>query len=230
MYKSTFIAIALAASSPVLAQSPTPAPAVAVDPVKLALGQQIAGSLWPDGTYSRMVQQMLGGQMMDAMLDMKLPDMVSEEAIKGAGKDGKAFADAKPSMRETMKAKDPHFEERMRLTMKAMGDAMSELFAPMEPKMRAGLAKAYARRFTEPQLNDIVSFFATSSGKTYARESMTLFMDKELMTEMMSAMPEIMKSMPKVLEKVKAATDHLPPVPTSEKHVEMQEVIDKPTS
>src|SRR3546814_3041507 len=51
----------------------------------------------------------------------------------------------------------------------------------MEPPMRDGLAKAYARKFTGAQLTDLNSFLATPTGKLYAGEWMALQADPEVM-------------------------------------------------
>src|SRR3546814_3118299 len=61
----------------------------------------------------------------------------------------------------------------------------------MEPPMRDGLAKAYARKFTGAQLTDLNSFLATPTGKLYAGEWMALQADPEVMVAVIKAVPPL---------------------------------------
>jgi len=86
----------------------------------------------------------------------------------------------------------------------------------MEPRIRAALARTFARKFTLRQLDDLNAFFATPSGSVFAREYLMTFMDQEMMQEMMSFTPELMKALPEIMKKAEAATAHLPPPPKPE--------------
>lgn len=224
-------AIAALFAAPALAAPPPPpagATAQPADPARLALATRIADVLWPNGTYGRMMQEMMGGEngMMDAMFGMRPVDLVGEDVLRKDSKDGKLPPEATQTMAEAIRAKDPHFEERMKISMRVMGEVMGKMFAPLEPGLRKGLARAYARRFTTEQLTDIAAFVATPSGKVFAAESMMLFTDKELMTEMMRGMPQIMKGMPDVMKRVEKATAHLPPPPRDKAGEEEKEGSD----
>lgn len=217
----TFIAAALlAASQPVAPQpaapSPTPAPIAApADDGRQGYALSIAEAILPDGSYARMMQEMMGGEdgMMGMMLDMSLADFVGEEALAKASKDGKLPADAKQTMREAMRKSDPHFEERFTITMKVMAEEMGRMFAPLEPRMRGALARTFARKFDAGQLRDVAAFYATPTGRTFAAQSLMAFADREMMAEMMKAIPSAMKDMPAMLAKVEKATAHLPKPP-----------------
>ncbi len=95
-----------------------------------------------------------------------------------------------------MVADDPFFEERMRITAKVVGDELTRLAGPIEPKLREGLTKSIARRFSREQLGPIATFFETDAGKAYAAQSMSLFIDKDVMLAMMSSVPSVIKEMP----------------------------------
>ena len=69
------------------------------------------------------------------------------------------------SLRESIIKDDPHFDERMRIMRKVIGEELIKISAVMEPKLREGLARSIARRFDEKQLRDINSFLATDSGR-----------------------------------------------------------------
>ena len=215
------LAALLVTATPTFAQAPTkPAPTAArsVDPARLALARKTIEFVWPLGTYQRMMSASLD-QMMDTMMssmfDMKLGDMVSTTGKEMTEEDKKI---AQTTMREAILKKDPHFEERMRITNKVMMSEMGAVLGKMEPAIREGLAKAYAKKFDARQLADLNTFFQTPTGRVFAAESLLLFTDPEMMTAMTGSMPELMKSMPVIMEKVKKATAHLPepPKPSTE--------------
>lgn len=228
MLRSIVAAAALAASGSAVAQAPAAAPptqASAIDPARLALGNQIATVIWPDGSYATVMQQMMGGEdgLFSMLLEMKPSELVGEEVLKAENK-GELPPEAGRTLREALRERDPHFEERMKITMKVMGEEMGRAFKPLEPRMRAGLGKAFARRFSEQHLREVAAFFATPAGRTYAGESLMMFMDKDVMTEIVSAMPEMMKSMPQMMERIEKATAHLPPPPKPGEQADDEEV------
>ena len=204
---------ALAGQAPATAQP-------AADPVKQALATRVAASIWPDGTYARMIDSMFGAKdgLTDMFLDMRPADLMGALAESMAG-EGKAKADTEeaaqpsPTFREMFTAEDPHFEERMRITVKVVGDEVRRIARPIEPKFRAGLAKSIERRFTRQQLEPIAAFLETEPGRAYAAQSMTMFIDKDVMLAMIQSFPTMIKEMPAAFKKVEAATAHLPKPP-----------------
>ena len=207
-------AIAAPASAPPAAQA-------AKDPAQQALATRVAASLWPDGTYGRLIDSMFGGKdgLTDMVLDMRPADLMGAFAETMVG-EGKPAADAKegpepPSLtiREMLTAEDPHFDERMRITVRVVGDEVRRIAKPIEPKFREGLAKSIARRFTRAHLEPIAAFLETDPGRAYAAQSMTLFIDKDVMLAMIQSLPAMVKEMPAAFEKVKKATAHLPKPP-----------------
>ncbi len=157
-------ALATGLAVPALA-APAPTPPAA-DPAKQALAVRVAASLWPDGTYGRLVETMFVGKdgLTDMVFDMRPADLMVTMA-QAFAEDGKPAAKPKrpaeppsPTIREMMIAKDPHFEERTRITMKVVGEEVRRIATPIEPRFREGLAKSIARRFTSEQLGPIATF------------------------------------------------------------------------
>jgi hypothetical protein len=79
--------------------------------------------------------------------------------------------------------------------------------------VRKALAQVYVKKYDMKQLADIKSFFGTESGNAFAAGFMSNFMDKDIMSASMKAVPIMMESMPEIMKKVEAATAHLPPAP-----------------
>lgn len=230
--RAYLFAALLCSAAPLPAQTaagaPAPAPSASqVDPARLALARTTIDSVWPLGTYQRMMGSAMDQVMnsvMGGMFDMKLGDMVPAKGSEMTEEEKKL---AQTTMREAMLKNDPHFEERLRITNKVMMTEMGTVFSKIEPAVREGLAMAYAKKFDAQQLTDLNTFFATPTGRVYAAESLMLFMDPEMMKAMMGAMPELMKGMPAIMEKVKAATAHLPEPPKPEKSEASDEAEEK---
>ena len=212
--RALIFALALAIAAPAAAQpakSGTAPAASEIDPQRLALAKTTVDGIWPPGTYSKMMNQMMTGTMEEMM--GSLLDVSGAELAKTLGADAKATGKAPPSketIREQIRKEDPYFEERMRLTNKVVGEEMGRVGAILEPKLREGLAKAVAKRFAPAQLTDINRFLATDSGRAFGADMMLLWVDPDVFKSMLSSVPELMKELPDMMKKIDAATAHLP--------------------
>ena len=216
--KSLVFAWLLAAAAPALAQPAAPLPADTIDPQRLALAKATVDGIWPAGTYSKMMSQMMGGTMEEMMSSFM--NMSEADLAKNLGADAKTTDKKPPSketLREQMRKEDPHFEERMKIMGKVMGEEMGRIGSIMEPKLREGLTKAVAKRFTPVQLADVNRFLATENGRAFGGEMMMLWVDPEVFKAMMGSVPEMMKEMPAMMQKMEAATAHLPKPKKKEK-------------
>lgn len=206
MIRITLAAVSLALAVPAVAQT-APAPAAAPDPARLAAAEKAVAALVPQGIYMKMMRDQFP-RMMDAMMVQMMDKTATELGMPETdGADGK-------TMREAAASADPHFQERTQIMTRVMGEEMGVVFDKLEPRVRAGLSRAFARKFTIEQLDAQNAFFATPAGKAFANEYLTTFMDPEVIQEMMAATPEMMKVMPAIMAKVEKATAHLPPPPT----------------
>lgn len=194
-----------------------PAPIAPPDAARLAAARPVIERIWPLGTYERLMRTTMDqtvGNMMSGLYGMKMDDiaatMPDDDKAKGAALKGKTLGEA-------MVADDPHFEERMRISMRVMADEMSRIMTDAEPEVREALTRSYARRFTVAELGDLDRFFATPTGTAYARDSMLLMMGPDMMQAMQSFAPRMMKEMPAMMAKLEAATKHLPPAPKRSK-------------
>lgn len=161
-----------------------------IDPARLTLAEQTTTALIPNGSIEKMVDNLYGkmfktimgefGGQSDLMLSIQTgveSDQIAklDEATKGKVAD--MF--------------DPHRKEREDQITKVIKPLISEVLGDMEPPMRSGLAKAYARKFTGAQLTDLNSFLATPTGNIYASEWMALQADPEVMLAVIKAVPPL---------------------------------------
>lgn len=208
LIRAALLAVTCALTTPALAQPAVLVPAP-IAPAQLEAATVVVAKVFPDGTYKRMLGENLS-KMMDGMLDgaAKLP-MRSIAAMGNLDEDQiAALGDA--TLAEVMVIYDPHFRERLQIGTRAMMDSMTDMMTSMEPRVRSGLSRAYARRFTAQQLGELNAFFSTPTGGAYAAESMSLFMDPEVMTEMTAMMPELMTRMPEFIKAMETSTAGLP--------------------
>jgi len=163
----------------------------------------------PDGIYARMMTDMMGG--MFGVLADHMDTMPSEEIAGKLNIPPEQVQEYDEAVRkEIIYLIDPAFSQRGRLSMQAMTASLTKVMAEMEPGIRSGLARAYARRFTAEQLADINTFFATPTGAVYASESMLVFTDPQAMAGSMEALPKVIEAMPTMMASIAEATAGLP--------------------
>jgi hypothetical protein len=210
MSYKTLTALALLSSAPAIAQPPTeePPPAVvavpqlpAVDPARLAVAQRVIELVYPTGALqqawnmSPMLQTIMGMRIADFGLPFPPPQGMPADATIG----------------QMAAQHDPHFAERMRISSQVIAEETGRIFTMIEPEFRRVMATVYARRFTAPELEEIGRFYATPAGRRYAGEALTIMQDPEFIRGFMMMMPRVALQMPAVVQRVTAATAHLPP-------------------
>jgi len=176
---------------------PQPEPA----PQRLALARTTAAGVLPNGTYASMFDEFASG-MIDHVLSLSEADFDM--------KDKKGKPASKRTLRQELAKEDPHFEERLRIMRRVIGEELIKISAVMEPKMREGLARSIARRFDEKQLTEINAFLATSSGRAFAGQTMRMWIDPDVMRSMVQSVPHMIGAMPGALMRLEAETAHLP--------------------
>lgn len=203
------------ATQPVVAQTaatvpPSQSALAPVDPAALAEARQVAGHLMPPGVYKKMLGPMMApmfdnmGQSMKALPLKQIAEMGGLTASQAASLD-------KIDIDQVMAIYDPHWQERMQLSMRAMFDAMGDFFTTLEPDLRDAMAHAYAHKFTLGELTDLNKFFNTPSGAKFASQYMTIMTDPAMTEEMKSMMPKMMQQMPQFIAAAQKATASLPP-------------------
>ena len=175
---------------------------------RLPAAQAVVGEMMPDGFYG----EMMAG-MMDKMLRPMLTMFSQPEFVLGARLS--VDAEAIEALEEAEQAEltamlDPAYQARGDAMVAVLTSRMGGMFTAMEGPMREGLSKAYAVRFDDAQLADIAAFFATPTGGEYARESMALFADPQVMQASMQALPAMMSGFGDIESAMREAMTALP--------------------
>jgi hypothetical protein len=213
--RSTFgalgCALALVAVPAIAQVQPAkPAPLAAPDPARLAVAQELADKLIPQGMYQRMLGENFN-RMMESMVGSAGELPLRDFAQIGGLTERDVAALGQTTLREVMEIYDPYWKQRQQRMMGSMMAEMGKLMSTLEPKVRVALARAYAREYTMPELQELQRFFATPAGSHYARSSMELMMGPDMTQAMAESLPEIMKQMPALVQAAQAGTKDLPP-------------------
>jgi hypothetical protein len=182
MIRPFAFALALIIGGHALAQTTTvAAPAPAVDPAHLAAAKRTVEAMMPPAQRSAMFEAMLNpmlANMQQALLSR--PDIQTALA-------------ADPKAKATL---DAFFATQQKKTIQLLQTELPGMFAIME--------RAYARRFTVAQLDEITAFFSTPTGRLYMNESMKIPADPELLGWQRRLMERSMADGEKDLEKLEA--------------------------
>lgn len=200
--KLALTALLLTSAAPSLAQT---AAAPVASPARDAAAARVVDRLWPLGTYRRMMDGTMS-KMMDSMVQSMFGIKASDLGPAGKTAEGKTLA-------QMAEEKDPHFRERMKISMDVTTREMLPVIDNIEPSVREALTRIYARDYTEAQLGELDTFLQTPTGQQFGRKWMMSFADPEMIGSMAKVMPMLMQAMPGIKAKIEAATAHLPPPP-----------------
>ena len=183
-------------------------PLTAEEEARLPAAAAVVGTIMPEGFYAEMMGEMMDTTMRPMFAMFTGPSFTIAERT-GADLTVIETLD-EDEQRAIAKLLDPAYDTRADAMVEGMVSMMGDMFAVVEPPMREGLAKAYAKRFTTAQLGDISAFFATPTGEIYATESMRLFADPEVMGATMQAMPAMLGSIGDMTQAMQALEASMP--------------------
>ncbi|SFK33298.1 hypothetical protein SAMN03159338_3910 [Sphingomonas sp. NFR04] len=161
---ATALLIAFAAPAAAMAQA-APAVTQAPEPARLAAAKALIAKIMPPERIDAMIDQ-----MMRPMMENLRNAMAQAPQLQAAfAKDPKAKG-----------VLDTFVDEELRHSMALTKSSM--------PTMMDAMARAYARRFTVAQLNDVSTFFDTPSGKLYAEQAPTIMADPDVLAAQRAVM------------------------------------------
>ncbi len=179
------------------------------EPARLELAKITTSKLLPDGVYAKMIDDMMGNVLTPLFNLMPGLSDTQITTITGASEDTVAALteDQKAAVTQII---DPNHKDRGKQIIDVLKPMISEAIAVIEPAMRQGLSRAYARKFTAAQLTTINGFFATPVGSEFARSSFALQADPEVMQATFKAFPVIISTFMSDESKVKEKFEALP--------------------
>ncbi len=170
----------------------------------------VVAQVFPAGTYRKMMDQMMG-PMMDGLMGSFQQMPVADLARLGGMEQSELAAMGDATLGEMSAIIDPAYQERNRVIAQVSIDMATGLMDRIEPSYRAGLARAFATRFSGEELAELQRMFSTPVGARYASESMLIYADPQVMAAMNEMMPAMLEMMPQMIDDMQTRTAHLPP-------------------
>lgn len=183
-WKSALLGTALVAL-PVSAHAEPPTTVAQPDAGRLASAQQLISTMMPTEQREAMVEQMI-----TAMMANFTPSIRQQLEASGALENP-----------EVTKLFDRFIARQTQL-------AIAQLKAEM-PNMIDAMSRAYARRFSAAQMEEMHAFFRTPTGQLYMRESIGIMSDPDVaawqrdsMSKSMEKLPAELKTLQQELEEI----------------------------
>jgi hypothetical protein len=187
----------------------TAEPLTQEEELRVPLAMQVVSKLMPLGTLGRVMDEAMA-PMMDGMLgNFEAAPAIALSGLTGIGPIELSEVDEK-NLEEAMALLDPDAAERNAAINGAFFELISEVMVEVEPAYRAGLARAYATRFTKEELLDLNAYFATEIGTKFAAESYIIYTDPQVMSSMNEMMPAVMQRMPGIMETITETSEKFP--------------------
>ena len=168
------------------ADAPTIVTPLAPDPARVAVARKLMDQIMPPATRDQMMASIMTGMSRNMVGAMRGNPEIAASMDKLPGAQGV-------------------FDKFMERQIAA---STQDLIAHL-PSMLDAMAIAYARRFTLVQLNEMATFFATSTGQAYIAQSPTIMTDPDVGKWMNDLMTRSMQRMPGQMAELKAEIEAL---------------------
>lgn len=126
--------------------------AAAVDPARLELGRQIIAIMYPPEK-----RQVMAGSLIENVL-----------------------AQFRSSMSDPSTYADPGMKKILDDAFASIPQRLSPAVQAHLPRLYEAMARAYAREFTGPELQEMLAFARTPTGRHYLQSSATLMSDRDI--------------------------------------------------
>ncbi|MBA4050278.1 MAG: hypothetical protein C0472_00005 [Erythrobacter sp.] len=161
----------------------------------LPLATRMAAHVMPDGSFRTAMDGVT-----EPMMEMMLGDPENSPRVRLAEISGVAAEELErlsdEDAQEALDIFDPQFAARTQRTSEAFTGLMGKLMVAIEPAYREGLARAFARRFDEAEIRELLTFFATPLGAKFAAQSFLVQYDPQIMGFMEAMGPAAAKLVP----------------------------------
>ena len=181
-----------------------------IDPALLSKGERIAGAVVPKGSYRKIMAETFSKVVEPMMEGIDAMPLSTIAAFAGVGEEDIKLKEG-ATLADLMAIVDPYFKQRNRAMMSKITEIMIDLSDDIEPSIRQGMARAYARRFEADDLEAVAQFYETEAGAKVAGESLSIFASPEVMSASMEMMPKFMERFFGVIEEITKGSEDIPP-------------------
>ena len=181
-----------------------------IEPALLSKGERVAAAVVPKGSYRKIMAETFKKVVEPMMEGMDQIPLSTIATFAGVDEDEITLKEG-ANLADMMAIIDPYYKQRNRAMMTKLSDIMIDLSDDIEPSIRKGMAKAYARRFSVDELESVAQFFETKSGAKFAGESLAIFASPEVMSASMEMMPQFMERFFGAMEEITTGSGDIPP-------------------
>lgn len=192
-----------------IAQAFTADPLTAEEEARVPLATTLIAKMIPDGWYAEAMGASFSA-LLDPIMEMAGSSAMSVgDLLESTGLSYEQLSQLSEADRDWATVIiDPAYGERNGLMMNHMLTGITAMMGEMEPALREGMSKAYARTFSAAQLQDIAAFYDTPTGAVFAEKSLLIATDPQVLSASMA--PMMMERMPEIIASMEEATANLP--------------------
>ncbi len=176
---------------------------------RLPLAQKMTDQVFPEGSFALVMEQSMA-PMMVAMMEAATSDPRTQLAqLTGMEIDDLGEVSDEDA-RAALDVLDPQYAARNERVGEIMVEMMNDMFAALEPAYREALSRAFAVRFESGEMEELLVFFDTPVGGKFARESILVQYDPQMMAMMEAMGPAMGEVLPKLLRSIAEMAEEFP--------------------
>lgn len=108
--------------------------------------------------------------------------------------------------------KDEHFDERLSIVRDVLSSELPPVAAAFEAPFREGMARVFAKEYSEAELLELAAFADTPTGQKFARNYMLIGFQPQYYLGIVEGLPAAVPTLEPLVETMKARMEHLPPL------------------
>lgn len=176
---------------------------------RLPQARAITDVVFPEGTFGTVMNETIA-PMMNTMMSLETSDpRTGLSALTGIEYDELTDLDDETAQ-SALDVLDPQFSQRNDRIGEVVSGMTGDLLNAIEPAYREAMARAYAIRFDEGELDELLMFLATPLGEKFGRESILVQYDPQMMQVMEGMGPALGEMLPGMMEKFAAISEDFP--------------------
>jgi hypothetical protein len=186
-----------------------PDPLTPEQEARLPLAEELSAIALPEGSLAPALKLTLA-PMMEAIVSAEGLDKRSElSRLTGMDRDDLDALEDK-AVDQALDIFDPDFEARTTIMVDLTNRMLTQFFEAMEPAYSEAIARAYAVRFSETELRDILAFAETESGRKYAEFGFLIQFDPQIAAAASAMGPAMAKALPDLIQEAISIEEKMP--------------------
>lgn len=176
---------------------------------RLPLAEQLSALALPEGSLGQALEQSIA-PMLKTMMSLDSLDKRGElSRLTGVAREDLDAVEDR-SVNQALDIFDPDFEARKERIVEMTTNMTAQLFEAMEPAYREAIARAYAVRFTEAEMSEILAFAQTGSGQKFTEFGFLMQYDPQIIAAVQAMGPAMAKVLPEMMEEAAAVDEEMP--------------------